>query len=183
MIRGGPTIPRVSLAGLAAALLLVLAGCPPRHDYPDGSGLRGQLEREVIALQQTVRALEYELEHCDQGAEPTSLYHDLYQLFTGSEVQVGRDGSITVLTLPADYVFSRGTDLRDEARMSLDLAATAINLHPDHQVIIEGHTDNSPPSGDLRRLYADNWALSFARAEAVMYALVEQFGVAPERFT
>lgn len=168
---------------LLPALLVVLAGCPPKHEYPDGSGLTGQLEREVIALQQRIRALEYELEHCADDSGPDSVYRDLHQVFRGSEVDISRQGSTTVLTLPSDYLFSGGTDLREEATMSLDLVATALKLHPEHMVTVEGHTDDRMPSGDLRRLYADNWVLSYARAEAVMHALVTEFKVDPSRFT
>ena len=49
---------------LLAALATGLAGCPPKVVYPDGSGINGQLEREVQALQQTVRMLEYEAATC-----------------------------------------------------------------------------------------------------------------------
>jgi flagellar motor protein MotB len=167
------------LVGLA----LLLAGCPSRHSYPDGAGLAGQLEREVIALQQRVRTLEFQLEHCGEDPAPDSIYLDLHQIFSGSDVLVSRVHSTTILLLPADYLFSGGTDLREEALMSLDLLATALNLNPEHKVIVEGHTDDRMPSGDLRRLYSDNWVLSYSRAEAVMHALTTQFGANPSRFT
>ncbi len=166
---------------LAAAI--VLTACPATHRYPDGSDLAGQLEREVVALQQRVRFLEHEVAHCSQDTGPDTIYQDLYALFVGSEVTVSRDGKVTILNLPVDYLFSGGTDLRDEARMALDLTASALKSHPDHQVSLEGHTDDRPPSGDLRRLYSDNWLLAYARAEAVMVALTQQFDVAPSRFT
>jgi len=162
---------------------VLLAGCPPRHSYPDGAGLAGQLEREVVALQQRVRTLEFQLEHCGEDPDPDSIYLDLHQIFAGTDVVVSREGSTTILLFPADYLFSGGTDLREEALMSLDLLATALNLHPEHKVVVEGHTDDRMPSGDLRRLYSDNWVLSYSRAEAVMHALTTQFGVDPARFT
>lgn len=173
--------PRPGWWGIAAAL--ALAGCPAEHRYPDGGGLTQQLEREVIALRQTVSSLEYQAAHCDQDMGPDVVYQELYAVYAGSQVEISRDGDVTLLTLPADFLFSGGTDLREEARMSLDLLATALRLHPEHTLTVEGHTDDRLPSGDLRRLYADNWLLSYARAEAVMVALVNQFGVAPERFT
>ncbi|MBW2254803.1 MAG: OmpA family protein [Deltaproteobacteria bacterium] len=163
--------------------VLLLAGCPPRHSYPDGAGLAGQLEREVVALQQRVRSLEFQLDHCGEDPDPDSIYQDLHQIFSGSDVLVSRVGSTTILLLPSDYLFTRGTDLREEALMSLDLLATALNLHPEHQVVVEGHSDDRMPTGDLRRLYSDNWVLSYSRAETVMHALSTQFGVDPSRFT
>lgn len=167
---------------LAWVLALGLAGCPTSHRYPDGSDLAGQLEREVIALQQRVRSLEFEAAYCSSDAGPDAMYQDLYSLLHGTDLALQREGSVTVLTLPADYLFSGGTDLREEARMGLDLLATALKAHPGHTVVVEGHTDDRPPSGDLRRLYADNWLLSYARAEAVMVALVGTYGVPADRF-
>lgn len=173
---------RSTEALLLAAAALGLAGCPSTHRYPDGSDLAGQLEREVVALQQRVRMLEFEAAYCASDAGPDAMYQDLYSLLQGTDLVLQREGSVTILTLPADYLFSGGTDLREEARMALDLLATALNAHPDHTVIVEGHTDDRPPSGDLRRLYADNWLLSYARAEAVMVALTGTYGVAVDRF-
>lgn len=179
--RTGTTLRSTLLCSLCASLLVA---CPTRHLYPDGSDLTGQLEREVIALQQTVRALEYQVQTCGSNAEADTMYQELHQLLGGGEeVTIDREGNITLLGLPADFLFSRGTDLRDEAAMTLDLLATALKVHSEHTVVLEGHTDDLAPSGDLRRLYGDNWILSFARAEAVMMALTQRFGVEGHRFT
>lgn len=168
----------------ATALALLLTGCPTPHRYPDGSDLTGQLEREVIALQQTVRSLEYRVQTCGTDAAADTMYQELHQLLgADDDIAIDRQGNVTLLVLPADFLFSRGTDLRDEAAMTLDLVATALNVNSEHTVILEGHTDDLAPSGDLRRLYADNWVLSFARAEAVMMALTQRFGVESRRFT
>lgn len=167
----------------AVLALLGLAGCPSAHRYPDGSGLQAQLEREVVALQARVRTLEEDLLTCGEDTGPDTIYQELHQVMSGMEIEVAREGNTTLLTFPADLLFSRGTDLRDEARMPLDILATAISLHPEYTVTVEGHTDDRQPAGDLRRLYADNWALSWSRAETVMHILSTEFGIPEERFT
>ena len=90
---------------LLAALATGLAGCPPKVVYPDGSGINGQLEREVQALQQTVRMLEYEAATCrDPQAAPDPLYQELHQILSTTEVTVERRGRVTIVTFPAAHL-------------------------------------------------------------------------------
>ncbi len=169
----------------APIVLLALAGCPAKHEYPDGGGLVGQLNREVRALQQTVRALEYEAATCrDAKAPPDPVYQELYQVLNGTEVQVDRRGRTTVVTFPADHLF--GADelsLRQEARMTLDMMSTAINLNPGYRIEVAGHTDDRGVPMGVRDRFGDPFTFSAARARAVMATLTGSFGVDPSRFS
>jgi chemotaxis protein MotB len=163
---------------------MALAGCPgPKHTYPDGTGLEAQLEREVQALQQTVRRLEAEAATCAEGkADP--VYAEVHQvLATIDEVDVGHNGPVTFVVLPDAHLFgSDAVSVRDEARMTLDLLATALKLHPEYEVVIEGHTADAHPNAAVARKYPDLWVLSYARAAAVMKVLVRDFGMSEDRF-
>jgi flagellar motor protein MotB len=53
---------------------------------------------------------------------------------------------------------------------------------PDHRVIIEGHTDNTPPTPSPEKPYKDNMELSFLRAQAVASILVKH-GISNERIS
>jgi chemotaxis protein MotB len=175
-----PTQLTVSLCFVSA-----LTACPSTHAYPDGSGLVGQLNREVVALKQTVRALEYEAATCrDPNAKPDPLFQELYQVLKETEVVLERRGRETIVTFPADHVF--GVDelaLREEARMTLDIMSTALKLHRDYSIDIEGHTDDVGVPLALRKRFRDPFTFSAARAHAIMATLVEDFGVDEERFT
>lgn len=166
------------------ALALALAGCPPKHEYPDGGGLVGQLNREVQALQQANRALEYEAATCrDADAPPDSLYQELYQVLRGTEVEIAREGRTTVVTFPSAHLF--GVDefsLRQEARMTLDVMSTALRLHPDYTIDVEGHTDDFGVPASARKRFGDPFTYSAARAHAVVATLVDEFDLDPERF-
>jgi flagellar motor protein MotB len=161
-------------------LVLALGACAPATS---SLGLETQLEREILALRGTVSSLERSLELCGEDGTSDSLYAELNQVFTKSEITLDRVGLTTLVTVPADHLFSRGTDLRDEAGMTLDFLATALGLHPGYRIFVEAHTDDLALTGDLRHLYRDNWGLSFARAEAVKDAMVERYGVTESRFT
>jgi flagellar motor protein MotB len=168
----------------AIAALLFLAGCPHGSSYPDGAGLEGQLDREIFALKQQIRTLQAQIDNCGEIAVPGRILADLTQVYAGTEVSVTRQRASVVVTMPADHLFRPGTvEVREEASMTLDLLATSLNLHPDHTAVIEGHTDDSPPTGDLARRYRDNWSLSFARADTVRDQLVRVYGVPEPRFS
>lgn len=136
-----------------------LLGCGVAHRYPDGGGLEGQFEREVVALSIEKKRLEAELAACGrpgvegaEGADPLAL--ELTQVFAGSEVEVRREEGSTVLVVRAAHLWSDpyGQVFRAEARSTVDLLATAIGLHPDHRVWIVGHTaDRPPPEAQLER--------------------------------
>jgi len=170
---------------VGAVLLAVGTGCPPKRVYPDGSGLVGQLNREVQALQQTVRMLEYEAATCrDPQAAPDPLFQELHQLLSNTEVSIERRGRTTIVTFPAAHLF--GVDelsLRQEATMTLDIMSTALKLHPNYTIDVEGHTDDVGVPMGLRKRFGDPFTFSAARAYALVDTLVNEFGLAEDRFS
>ena len=54
-----------------------------------------------------------------------------------------------------------------------------LNANPDINVVVEGHTDSIP----IRGKYDDNWALSVARATAIVRILTDTYRVDPSRVT
>lgn len=60
----------------------------------------------------------------------------------------------------------------------LEKIAKALNGHPDLDILIESHTDNSPILTDGIK---DNWDLSAKRATAITRMLQTRFGVLPDR--
>ena len=162
-------------------LTLFLLGCSPKNP----SVLTKQLDAEVVALHQVVRDLKGQVATCGQATSPDSIYADLHQVFKGTEISVSRQAAVTVVTLPVSTLFSDPYTLafRSESDMTLDLLATAIKLHPDQRVVLEGHTDNAMLPRDWVRRYGSHLELSFLYAAAVMQRLNEQFDVDEDRFT
>lgn len=166
------------LLGLLALPLAVRAGASSDRE------LIGQLDREVIALKQKVRYLEERLGSCSTGEDAGTVYPELVQVFSGGPVTVDRKGAKTLVTLPGDVLFSTtSVVIREEAGFAVDLLGTALQLHPEVSVLLVGHTDAEPPAGGLRKLFASNWELSYARALAVARALSERHGVPMSRIT
>ncbi len=163
---------------------LLLTGCPPKYPYGDGRGITGQLEREVIALQQRNRLLEEQVATCSTGGPPDPLYSELVQVFSGSEIELTRQGNITSLVIPGNHLFAADRhEIRYEAAKTLDLLGMALSSHPKHTILIEGHVSDRTLTRELRRDHHDDWDLSTARAKLVMWDLVNKYRVSEDRFT
>lgn len=164
-----------------ALLLLGLVGCLPKGDP---NHLERQLELEVMALQAVNRDLRHQAETCTDAGPPDAIYGDLHQVFAGTEIAVEREGPVTVVTLPVSVLFTDayGLRLREEATMTLDLLATALNLHPGHRIELEGHSDDRSLPADAARRYGSHLELSFEYAAAVMDQLTTAFSVPEQRF-
>jgi chemotaxis protein MotB len=163
---------------MRALVFVLLAGSAPRY----GSDLEAQLEREVIALGQTVRRLEAEATSCDETAPPDRLFAELTQVFAGTEVAVTRVGRTTRLRIPTALLFrsSGSRKVRDEAAMTVDLLGMALSVNSEHRIRIVGHTsDRSLPAGD--RPFSSNLDLSLFEAATFAELLIAGSDVDPAR--
>jgi chemotaxis protein MotB len=85
-----------------------------------------------------------------------------------------------IISLSENLVFEPGsTILRPEAVTVLDRVAEILQ-GIDNQVRVEGHTDDIPTNSPL---YPTNWELSAIRAVTIVRYLIEEKGIAPERFS
>ena len=155
--------------GSAVALAAPTAGAADR-------ALVKQLDREVVALRQTIARLESERDACGQTA-PAAVYRDLVQVLQGEgALTVARDGAHVTVTFPGAMLFGDGSAVRMEAEPSLDLFAAVIKANPKVQVTIDAHVDG-PRRG------ATAWTRSALEGAEVAYALVVRFGVPAVRVT
>jgi chemotaxis protein MotB len=177
----------VRRATATAGLLFAVAaaGCRGGRTYPHNGGLVGQLEAEVIALKLTNRQLREDLRSCGEGSQRSETFPTLVQVFRGTEVEVGRQGSHIVLTLSVDFLYADPFVLRmrDEAARELDLIATALRLNPDQPVQVHGHTDDNLLSPKAARLYRTKTELSYHQASALSERLGREFDLDPKRFS
>jgi chemotaxis protein MotB len=80
----------------------------------------------------------------------------------------------------SDKVFfsSNNANVNQRGENALEKIAKALNGHPDLDILVESHTDNSPVTADGIK---DNWDLSAKRATAITRLLQTRFGVQPDR--
>tara|TARA_Y100000758_G_scaffold286627_1_gene237490 strand:+ start:644 stop:1447 length:804 start_codon:yes stop_codon:yes gene_type:complete len=79
-----------------------------------------------------------------------------------------------VISISQEASFDVGSaKLKPEFQSILDELVPIINAPRNfHPVLIEGHTDNEPITGSLKKKYASNWELSAARASSVVRRLI-----------
>jgi chemotaxis protein MotB len=110
----------------------------------------------------------------------TSLYNAIKDSDLKDTLKITVEDKGMVITLPNDILFGSGeAEVRSEMKPILDKVAQLINSI-DSPVQIEGYTDNVPVN-TIR--YKSNWQLSAERAANVVYYLVDNYNVKPERLT
>lgn len=149
--------------------MLALAACLPRPD-----GVSAQLEAEVRAARH--RLAQLEAQGCEESTAPHPVYAQLVQIFTGTEVEVLREGAGARVVIPADLLFpADGLVVRREAAMVVDLLGTALGLHPDLRIEVRGHADDAGMVDPMGR--------SLATAHVLMDTLVASHRLDRSRFT
>ena len=137
-----------------------------------------QLSELSDQLEQFKTLAKLKAEEADQLRRAKGL---LDQKLSGSEASIGYDERGLVTRLVDQVLFDSGkAELRHSAHAVLDKVAQVLQEVPDQPVGIEGHTDNVPIT---RSGWADNHALSVARAKAVLSYLVAQQGIDAARLT
>ena len=112
------------------------------------------------------------------------------------------DAKATVLTPPAETIMQldknvetlkmpeitlrphfpiRGAELNDEDRQKLDELASSLSGLTTEEIHVTGHTDNMRIAPEHRNEFADNQALSLARAKSVGRYLMEKLHIPPEK--
>jgi chemotaxis protein MotB len=168
----------------AGALVLALVGCAARSDMEENKGLVGQLEKEIMACREMTKLYRDRAETCSDTSKGDVIYTELAQVLSGDDnVVLAHKGPVTTLTLPETHLFgSDNFSVRLEAKKTLDLMATALNLHPTHTILVEGHTADLPIAA-LQKKWPTIWEQSYYRARQVMDVLVDDYHVERERFT
>jgi flagellar motor protein MotB len=117
-------------------------------------------------------------------ADKAELKDELSEKNEKIQANVGTKGyskKARVLAVFGDGTFHSGQFVVDNnLKTAVHELVPHIMASPDYHVIIEGHTDNLRPSNGKR--YIDNMELSFLRAKAVAFILVEN-GISPERIS
>jgi len=98
--------------------------------------------------------------------------------YRSDELQIYEQDGKLYVSLQDKLLFPSGSaTVNREGKEALGKLAEVLNTNDDIQIMVEGHTDNVPISGR----FEDNWALSTARATAIVRILTATYNVAPER--
>jgi chemotaxis protein MotB len=100
--------------------------------------------------------------------------------FKPEELSVSIKNGKVYVSLQESLLFPSGSAVvNPKGKEALGTLAEVLNLNPDINVLIEGHTDSIPMKGR----YEDNWALSVGRSTAIVRILTNTYKVDPLRVT
>jgi chemotaxis protein MotB len=99
--------------------------------------------------------------------------------FNSSELTVTMKNGKVYISMQESLLFPSGSaEVNPKGKEALSKVATVLNTSKDINVDVEGHTD-SLPIHTVK--YADNWALSTARATSIAHVLIDEYKVTPAR--
>ena len=88
----------------------------------------------------------------------------------------------TILRIPNQLLFPSGSaELTKKGEQLIGQVAEILKPHADYEVQVRGHTDNQQIKPEFRAKFADNWALSAARAATVVRFLVNEHKMDPAK--
>ena len=100
--------------------------------------------------------------------------------FKPEELSVSVKGGKVYVSLQESLLFPSGSAVvNPKGKEALGTLAQVLNLNPEINVLIEGHTDSIPMKGR----FEDNWALSVGRSTAIVRILTDTYKVDPLRVT
>ncbi len=96
-------------------------------------------------------------------------------------IEEAEDQPPVIILKPRFDTFS--AELKPADRREIEVVAEKLKQFEIRDIVITGHSDNAPIASTATRRYADNYALSLARADSVARYLTEQLRISPERMT
>jgi chemotaxis protein MotB len=147
----------------------------------DASGLVNMTQKQLEAEQQRLWDLRKVLQQQREAVENLrKKMSDALVGFNSNELQVFVKNGRVYVSLQENLLFPSGSAVvNPKGKEALGTLAQVLNVNPDINVVVEGHTDSVPIHGK----YEDNWALSTARSTAIARILIDSYKVDPTRIT
>lgn len=108
------------------------------------------------------------------------LKRELQDGIDDEDIEVNVEKTVVFISISDKLLFKSGSyTINDKASKVLEKVATVVNGQPQMDVMVEGHTDNTPVAAGS--VLKDNWGLSVLRSTAIVRELQGKYNVAPER--
>ena len=133
-------------------------------------------KKSVIELQEKVIQL---LDDTKKTIE-TSLKDQI----AAQEVEVIETGNKLKVIFVDKILFDSGSaEINPKGKALLRVLAKSLKENKNHNIVIDGHTDDVSLTAYLMKRFPSNWELSTARASAVAHFFQEQGGIDPQRLS
>ncbi|MCK5822305.1 MAG: OmpA family protein [Bacteroidales bacterium] len=143
-----------------------------------------QLQEEFGAQNSRLMELESVLSHKDSimNGLRAKVAQALYA-FESDELSVELKNGKVYISLEEKLLFGSGSySVAAKGEDALKKLAGVLELNPDIQILIEGHTDNVPINSTSNYMI-DNWDLSVKRATSIVRILLDNSSIDPKRLT
>ncbi len=158
-------------------VLVALAGCSCK-EYEDQILV---LNNQIEDLQKEVANNEAVISERDQIVE--ELNRDFDDCKSENAVLVEKIEEVVMITVQDQLSYSASQFIvLDTMVPTLEVIASAIRSHPDWDVYVEGHTDDTKILEEYWEYFPSNWELGAFRAAAVVKYLTNDLGLPAERF-
>ncbi len=108
------------------------------------------------------------------------LKKELQEGIDDQDIEINVEKTVVFISISDKLLFKSGSyNITEKASEVLGKVATVVNNQPEMDVMIEGHTDDTPFSKNSH--IKDNWELSVLRSTAIVRELQNKYNVAPER--
>ena len=147
----------------------------------DATGVANMTQKQLDAEQKRLWDLRKLLQQQNEAVENLrKKMADALVGFNSNELQVFVKNGRVYVSLQENLLFPSGSAVvNTKGKEALGTLAQVLNVNPDINVVVEGHTDSIPIKGK----YEDNWALSVARATSIVRILTDTYKVDPTRVT
>lgn len=135
----------------------------------------GQLANQQQRLEQLQNLIDQQRKTTNELRQKMN---DALKGFNSNELTVSVKNGKVYVSLQENLLFPSGSaKVNPKGKQALGRLAGVLTINPDINVNIEGHTDTVP----IRGRFEDNWALSSARANAIVRILTKDYGIDPVR--
>ncbi|HLG20104.1 MAG TPA: OmpA family protein [Bdellovibrionota bacterium] len=145
-----------------------------------------EYSKTSVAAQQELLRLKQEKAKSEEKVEfVTKTYDDLVKSLKDEiaqgQVAIAQQGNRLTVNVAEQVLFPSGSDqIQSQGKKVLIKVVDILKQARDKQIQVEGHSDNVPIRGNLKRRFPTNWELSAARAVTVVRFL-ESNGLDPSR--
>lgn len=109
------------------------------------------------------------------------LKKELKEGIDDEDIEINVEKTVVFISISDKLLFKSGSyNITEKAYDVLEKVATVVKGQPEMDVMIEGHTDDTPIKAD-NEILKDNWDLSAKRATAITRVLQYKYGVKPNR--
>jgi chemotaxis protein MotB len=139
-----------------------------------------QLNDEIAAQKKRLEQLQSFIDQQQRATEALrKKIADALEGFNSNELTITRKNGKVYISMQEGLLFPSGSaEVNPKGKDALKKVAGVLNTNADINIDIEGHTDSLPIH---TAKYADNWALSTARATSIAHVLIDEYKVTPAK--